>query len=216
MSIFRAVASGDEVEFHAFKTVCPRCGVFSNCPAATVLAVQQPGQITIALLQCQACNGVIAVEAEHLNDKRFRVLHVWPLAAPEGLADAPEEVAQALQEARICRTAGAVTAGALVSRRAIEMIVRDRGQTEGGLRARIARLDITGDLKRIADGVRLIGDEAAHPGGDAWNQVTVDDLDMVIDLAVELIGQIYVMPKRVSALAERTRAMGRGEPHPRS
>jgi len=216
MSTYRAVAAGDEVEFHALKTVCPRCGVFANCPAVTVLAVQDAGQVTIALCQCQACSGIVAIEAEYITAKRFLVRHVWPLADAPGLDDAPDDVAHALREARMCRAAGAVVAGALVARRAVELIVRERGETEGGLRSRISRLTISDDLKRIADGVRLVGDEAAHPGSDEWNRVTADDLDMVIDLAAELIGQIYIMPKRVRALAERTAALGRGEPHPRA
>ncbi|TAJ21572.1 MAG: DUF4145 domain-containing protein [Dehalococcoidia bacterium] len=206
----------DIVAFNDLRTECPRCSTFGKFVHVATTGVTSPGDVVIATLTCQSCDSPIAVEARWEGSRKdFTVLSIWPFAIPHEIAEAPDTIRPALAEVALCRAAGAVTAAALACRRAVELIVQDLGEKEGGLRARISRLKVTDDLKRIADGIRLVGDEAAHPASEEWGKVTAQDVEAIEELALELVRQLYITPERVRRLAARTGEMGRGEPRPR-
>ena len=79
----------------------------------------------------------------------------------------------------------------------------DKGASPGMLVDQMADLAakgiITGDLKEWADVVRWVGNDAAHPGGDAVGQ---EDAEGILRLAEQFLHVVYVTP----ALAQSMRA----------
>ena len=123
-------------------------------------------------------------------------------------------IAEALQEAALCSSVGAVMGGCLTARRAIQLIARSNGTKGKNLAGEIDSLKISEDLKTIAHSVRLIGNETAHPDPDDWNNVDNGDLEALLHLALELVRQLYEVPGRVERLRQRTIEVSGQDPAP--
>jgi hypothetical protein len=82
---------------------------------------------------------------------------------------------------------------------------------DGGLKARIRGLAeqgfITKSLADMADTIRVVGNELAHPSPESPLVITPDDVDAAWDFAVQLVNAVYVGPARAdkfkSKLAEK-------------
>ncbi len=105
-----------------------------------------------------------------------------------------------------------VVGGCMLARRAIQLVVRDRGASGKNLADEIDSLEISEDLKTVAHSIRLIGNEAAHPDLDDWSNVTSQDLLMLLGLISELVRQLYDVPGAVQQLRQRTEELSGKDP----
>ncbi len=114
----------------------------------------------------------------------------------------PEHIRKDIDEAKICFSAGAYRACAVMARRAIQSSAIDKGAGNGKLVEQINELGkqgvITKDLKEWATVVRWVGNDAAHPSKD---DVLEDDAEDILKLAEQFLEVIYVTP----ALAQERR-----------
>ena len=193
---------------------CPHCATFAQFNPAELVVSQAAAadDLMYALYRCQSCRLPIAVEGKvGATTTQYSVQRVYPPPTTRKGQDAevPPSVDGALSEAIVCAAIGAPVAGAIMCRRAVELITRDKNAEGGNLRERIDALDIPTGLKEIAHGVRLLGNEAVHPEAEAWDSVTAADTALLIDLTEEIARQVYEVPARVASLRIRT---GQGAP----
>ncbi len=130
---------------------------------------------------------------------------VYPQPLPQPTnGDVPEQIRRDLDEAKMCFAVSAWRAVAVMARRAMQSAAIEKGATQDKLRDQIANLatqgKITTDLKELADVVRWVGNDAAHPSGQ---EVTSEDADDVLRLAEQFLHVLYVTPAIAKKLREK-------------
>src|SRR5690606_11273646 len=130
---------------------------------------------------------------------------IYPRPLPKPTEqDIPDLIRADLDEAKICFSAGAYRASAVMARRAMQVASIDKGAKGDKLVSQIADLQQTGkittDLKEWADAVRWVGNDAAHPNGV---QVAQDDAADVLHLAEQFLHVLYVAPALAAGIKKR-------------
>lgn len=119
----------------------------------------------------------------------------------------PERILSTLEEAVKCHAAGAFRATALMVRRILEELCDDRQAVGENLAKRLKALGATvivpDELLRAADELRLLGNDAAHIEGKAYDSVGRTEAELAIELAKELLKAVY----QYQSLVDRLRAL---------
>lgn len=206
--------------------LCPRCNkqssfeILGSLPATFdsgyIVSQNGPQRRTLidqaTSLECRNCHQpVIVIEQEFVGDMpsnkkhsgghiNYRGLFWWPFQGMEISPDIPEIIQKILQEAKISYSYQCYRASAVMSRRTLEAITIDKGETEGVLAKRIKNLIDKGILDRNlgewATEIRLIGNSGAH--FDPINDVEKEDANQIILFIEELIKYVYVMPTEIA------------------
>lgn len=186
-----------------FSLTCPRCGTFSRFeivanPPRNPIDDMSP---TYAAVRCERCRGDVSFELQGTGTQStWNLVRVFPAGGRTAIAAAPESVQASMDEAFVCASTGATMAGALVTRRALQLIARDQGVASGTLKTEIDAMDLPGALKTAAHHVRVVANEAAHPDPVDWDAVSGEELKELIDLTVEIIHYLYELPQRIARL----------------
>lgn len=137
---------------------------------------------------CNFCREPVLV----LNDGEK--IYPAPLPSPTD-SRIPPEVRNDLDEAKKCFSVGAYRASAVMSRRAIQSACIAKGVANKRLVDQLSEMAskgiITKDLKDLADTVRWVGNDAAHPDSQ---EVTKQDAKEILHLAEEFLKVIFVAP----------------------
>ena len=183
---------------------CPRCGVFSSFErtwaGTTARDVGQQHEVW----DCRRCHGGVYVRVQ--TGEKHVLNAIYPFGDARALDDVEHGgVNDAYQEAVICVAARAPRAGALVCRRAIQLVTRDQlpAEKHGRLYEEIDALEVPQSLKDVAHSILFLGNEAAHPEDDAWDAVGPDDLEGGISLLRTLVQYVYQMPAQTAKLASK-------------
>lgn len=117
-----------------------------------------------------------------------------PLPSPTD-PNIPKDLAQDLDEAKMCFAVECYRACAVMARRCIQNACITKGAKSHELVAQIKELTeggiITKDVEGWATVVRWVGNDAAHVGKDA---ITKDDAEDVLKLAEQFLHVIFVTP----------------------
>ena len=203
---------------------CVRCGTRSVAATIARPPVDGTGE-RFMLVECGQCGEITAALLRDVTppykgtgpppepalrqlSERWRVLRMYPLAAPAEVATfAPAAIKDLIGEGFICLNSGALVAGTLVARTAVQAIARDllTDQAKRGtdLYVEIDQLSIPEYLKQAAHGIRLLGNIAAHEGAFYSENVEATTLQELLDFTVELVRHLYEMPARARELRER-------------
>ena len=206
--------------------LCPRCNKQSsfdslgNLPATFSSAIRVSQYIEnqrvfydrVTALECRNCNQpVIVIEEEYAGGKpvkdgnssgsvSWKGFFWWPFSNIKLSQDVPEKIQKILQEAIITYSTQCYRASAVMSRRALEAITVDKGESNGVLSKRIKNLKNNGILdKNLGDWateIRLIGNTGAH--FDPIDDVDKEDANQIILFIEELVKYIYVMPAEIA------------------
>lgn len=207
--------------------LCPRCGKQSSFEIIGSLPVTFNGSYCtekgdkrfadyddrVSCLVCRNCNqGLVVIEEKWIGEQpvrlgltgggiqSFRGIHWWPLPESSLSADIPEEIASVFREATTSLLANCPRASAVMSRRALEAITENMGETNGPLAQRLSRLAEKGllhpTLSDWAKEIRLIGNEGAH--FDPANQVTYADAQQLVNFMRELLKFVYELPAELN------------------
>jgi hypothetical protein len=145
---------------------------------------------------CNSCKNPVLV----LNNGDQVYPH--PLPTPTD-ANIPKELADDLNEAKLCFSTDCYRACAVMARRCIQTACILKGAKKTDLVGQIAELAaaglITKDIEEWATVVRWIGNDAAHPGKDIVNK---EDAEDSLELAEQFLHVIFVTP----AVAKARRA----------
>ena len=115
----------------------------------------------------------------------------------------PKDLADDLNESKICFSTSCYRACAAMARRCIQNTCITKGAKEKDLVKQINELTIMGvitkDVEEWATVVRWVGNDAAHPNGDP---VEKDDAEDCLKLAEQILHIVFVAP----AIAKARRA----------
>ena len=119
----------------------------------------------------------------------------------------PAAVVAALQEAITCHAEGCFVAAAIMVRKTLEELCRDRGATGANLKDRLkalgAKVVTPQELLDGMDDLRLLGNDAAHIESETYRQVGREELEVAIMFAKEVLKAVY----QYSTLLGRLRAL---------
>jgi len=214
---------------------CPRCGRVSNFRVLGSLPVtfeegsyaflpdgrQQPVHYEqVSALLCMGCHqATVVVEEEYLDDRprreglksggtvNYRGIHWWPLPAGAGLDPAiPKAIRDCFEEGLHCLAARAPRGAAVMFRRSIEAVIRDKGSA-----ATIKKLDdvtLAAALREMADEksldptladwakeLRLGGNAGGH--FDPMDDVTPEEAEELSKLLRAVLTYLYEMPAKL-------------------
>ncbi len=119
----------------------------------------------------------------------------------------PATVVEAFEEAITCHANQCYVAAAIMVRKTLEELCRDRGATGPSLKERIKQLGTTVVLpQELLDGLddlRLLGNDAAHIESREYDTVGKEEVEVGMELAKEVLKAVY----QYSALLTRLRAL---------
>jgi Domain of unknown function (DUF4145) len=198
----------------AVQVRCPACkrqGTFDSMNNVYDLVVQNfspavtMGQRRCPNPQCQA----------HLffAHQSGRIVVAYP---PERVdfdpVNLPAAVLAALEEAISCHANRCFIAAAIMVRKTLEELCRDRQATGNNLKERIralgSRVVLPQELLEGLDDLRLLGNDAAHIESQEFNQVGQEEVEIGIEFAKEVLKAVY----QYTALLNRLRGLKRTPP----
>ncbi len=119
----------------------------------------------------------------------------------------PTQVLGALEEAIACHANSCYVAAAIMVRKTLEELCRERGATGPNLKERLkalqSRVILPPELLDGLDDLRLLGNDAAHVESQEYNQVGKEEVEVGIELAQEVLKAVY----QYSALLQRLRSL---------
>lgn len=119
----------------------------------------------------------------------------------------PSTVIGALEEVLTCHANKCFVASAIMVRKTLEELCRDRGATGNNLKERIKALGtkvvLPTELLDGLDDLRLLGNDAAHIESKEYDKVGQEEVEIGIEFAKEVLKAVY----QYSALLKRLRAL---------
>jgi len=212
---------------------CPRCGRISNFHHVGDLPVsfgtgytmshdgtRRPEELDrVSVLVCLGCHqGTTVIEEQWVGDHparqgigtggtiTWRGVHWWPVPGSADLDEAiPPALRAAYQEATRALAARAPRAAAVMLRRTVEGIVRDKGDEaalkalEKSLAAALGSMadsrHLDGSLADWATEVRIAGNVGAH--FDPMDDVSEEEAENLSRLTRQLLHYVYEMPAQI-------------------
>lgn len=119
----------------------------------------------------------------------------------------PQPVVDALEEAIASHANRCFVAAAIMVRKTLEELCRDRDAEGSNLKKRIESLAtkvvLPQELLDGLDDLRLMGNDAAHIDSTVYNEIGENEVEVGIDVAKEVLKAVY----QYSALIERLREL---------
>lgn len=107
----------------------------------------------------------------------------------------PQPIVEALEEAITCHASRCFTASAIMVRKTLELLCKDRGATGDNLKKRLQSLGqkvvLPNELFVGLDDLRLLGNDAAHVESQAYDQVGQEEVEVGILFAKEVLKAVY-------------------------
>lgn len=183
--------SGEENQH--ISTFCPYClkdtfisllAISEECRQKRVGVIVEDNQgIRWDIWLCQACGRPLLCE-------NYRTYYPSPRPAPTN-EHIPTPMKEAFEEAKICFAAGAYKATATMARLALQRACLNKGAKKGNLADQINKLyedhTITIDIKKWADGVRYIGNDAAHDDDETIERADAEDALLLTEKLLEIL-----------------------------
>lgn len=119
----------------------------------------------------------------------------------------PVAITNAFEEAIACHSAQCFIASAIMVRKTLEELCRDRGAKGGNLKEKIKDLSskvvLPNELLAGLDDIRLLGNDAAHVESQEYNNVGQQELDVAIEFTKEVLKAVF----QYGSLLEKLRAL---------
>lgn len=138
-------------------------------------------------------------------DKTGNVVTTYP---PERIdfdpTNIPPSIVKTLEEALACHSDGLHVAAAIMIRRTLEELCEDKKATGANLFERIKALKasvvLPPPLLDALDGLRLLGNDAAHIEAKTYADIGKAELEVAIDITKEILKGVYQMNDLLSRL----------------
>lgn len=234
-AIFRFAYKDDRPPSEKEKTVsllCPYCGTHTNTEIISRFITNQNDYVRLPnmemsiynfFLRCTKCKSAILVLWSYGKDYRDRASTAGRIIFPFyteafeanelGKDVVPEAILEDVTQAELSYYVGAYLGSGLLLRRACQNICRDKKcEEKGGLISQIKDLVkkniITHDMAELADTIRIIGNEIAHPDPNTPFVITHDDVNACKEFIKQLIQIIYLNPYKAKIIKEKLIAKG--------
>jgi len=187
---------------------CPICrqrGTF-GVAATNDVAIQDSGDYYVGgLRRCPdpSCSALIFYVSKNQN-----LILTYPAERIDfDSTNVPAAVLAALEEAITCHANQCFVASAIMVRKTLELLCRDRQAEGSDLKKRIAALGtkvvLPTELLAGLDDLRLLGNDAAHVESKEYDQVGKEEVEVGIEFTKEVLKAVY----QYSALLSRLRAL---------
>jgi len=109
--------------------------------------------------------------------------------------DIPKPLVSSFTEAIACHSVECYIASALMIRRTLEELCKDRGATGKNLKERLASLGtkvvLPTELLEALDHLRLLGNDAAHIESQEYDKVGKPEVEIAIEFTKEVLKAVY-------------------------
>lgn len=109
----------------------------------------------------------------------------------------PEGIVKTLDEALSCHADGLYVAAAIMIRRTLEELCEDKQATGATLFDRLKALKssvvLPPALLEAMDGLRLLGNDAAHIEAKTYNSIGKEEMEVAIEITKEILKGVYQM-----------------------
>ena len=116
----------------------------------------------------------------------------------------PEKVLEAMEEAWSSHANDCYIAAAIMLRKTLEEICKDKNAKGDNLQKRIASLSskivIPKELIEGMDELRLLGNDAAHVDAGVYNEIGKDEIETAIEFTKEIIKAVYQLENLLKKL----------------
>lgn len=191
---------------------CPNClKVGTLDPVGVNDLVTQPLKFAFGARRCPSpqCGQHIFI----FWDQAGRALTSFP---PERIDfdanDIPDLIKRSLLEAIACHSVECYGAAALMVRRTLEELAKDKGATGKNLKDRIADLDnkvvLPKELLDALDNIRLLGNDAAHVESNDYAQVGREEVEIAVEFTKEVLKAVY----QYASLLKRLTSLKKSSP----
>jgi len=209
---------------------CRHCGIHTNSkvistfvsPVNEDLGIDEPDAVIHNfLLSCTYCDGAMLVIWPYWENSigdwtKMALVYPFPTKSIVKIEDSesiPKAILEDMIQAELSDYVGAEYGAGLLLRRACQNICRDQGCPDtGGLEAQIkelaARSIITSKMAEMADGIRIIGNELAHPDPNTPFVITSEDVRTATEFLTQLVRVIYVDPAKAQKLKDDLASRG--------
>jgi hypothetical protein len=190
---------------------CPACkqrGTLDGMTNAQDMHIQIPGFPGVVVFGQRRCPNPTCHKHIFVVINAEKLLVSYP---PERLdfdsTDIPASVKTAFEEAISCHSQQCFIASAIMVRKTLEELCRDRGATGDSLKARLkslaTKIVLPTELLDGLDDLRLLGNDAAHIESREYDRVGKDEVEVGIEFAKEVLKAVY----QYSSLLNKLRAL---------
>jgi hypothetical protein len=173
---------------------CPSRGQIGSFNALAQRLSIQPGNVRAGIYACpnRECASLIYITTDNADV----ILSTHPAELIDfDATNIPTDVKEALEEAIECHAHQSYIAAAIMVRKTLEELCREKGATGDNLKARIE--DLGSKIvfpKALLDGLddlRLLGNDAAHIESRVFNDVGKNEVEIGIEFAKEVLKAVY-------------------------
>ena len=191
---------------------CPAClreGILESITNSNDL-VPQNAKYCFGMRRCPNPN--CAIHIFFIQDtSSFKTIFYPPERLDFDSSDIPEAIKKALIEAISCHSVECYAASALMIRRTLEELCKDRGAAGNNLKDRLAALGskvvLPKELMDALDNVRLLGNDAAHVESQDYAQIGKEEVEIAVEFTKEVLKAVYQysgLLKRLTSLKKPT------------
>lgn len=118
--------------------------------------------------------------------------------------DLPSSVIKSFEEAIKCHANQCYVASAIMVRKTLEELCKDRGATGNNLKKRLedlrSKIVLPQELLDGLDDLRLLGNDAAHIEAQEYDKVDQDEVELAIEITKEVLKAVYQYSSLISKL----------------
>ena len=186
---------------------CPGCGQLGTFEllVSNSQDIFLPNSIRIGERRCpnEACRALLFVVW-----RNNQIIRSYPaLRIDFDKTNIPVPIVSALEEAIVCHANECFIAAAIMVRKTLEKMCRERGAQGKDLKERIrdlgTKIVLPKELLNGLDDLRLLGNDAAHIESREYDQVGKEEVEIGIEFTKEVLKAMY----QYSALLNRLRGL---------
>lgn len=119
----------------------------------------------------------------------------------------PQNIREDFIEAKRCLQINAIKAAATMSRRALQSSAFEKGAPDKRLIEQLKWMFeqgiITKSLYNLAEKIRIIGNDAAHPSRDGIDEVKKEEAETIVKFLEKYLDHVYITPREVEELEKK-------------
>lgn len=184
----------------------------AQCSLITINSCEHCGRISYLRIDAPEIQipgtrgGIVCYPGESFLNYRLEIVEQYPHPIKLPPKETPKEIASTYINAQKCLGAGSSEGCAILCRRTIEISTKMEGASKSRLVDSIDELGkmgkLSGDLVKLAHGIRILGNDGAHFSGPAFSSITKTDAELALNFVDAFLGGLYHIPT-LAILAEQ-------------
>jgi hypothetical protein len=180
---------------------CPYCSI-CILPISVAAEIDDLKGNFVHLAECPSCGEHFVVNTDEEDIGVSQVIELQPPGCKVKVSDhIPQNIRDDFIEAKICLRIGAIKAAATMSRRALQSSVVESGAPKDRLIKQLKWMSeheiITKPIYNLAEQIRIIGNDAAHPSQDGIDEVKKEEVETIVSFLEKYLDHVYVTPKEI-------------------